>query len=338
MKASPALSDACGEPKRSSSPATRILPSSGTVTPARHRMRVDLPAPFAPTRPCTSPRTTPMSTSRRATSPEKCLPRSRISIQASGIPFAPGSPRTALTPAASETIRMVGDELVDVVLGHHDSRDRNGLGLPGFSGRDRVDYRLEHGLALRVSRLPDGRGHVAVLDELNPLRAAIDGDGGHIVASSLPKRRNGALHRLVPTGPNSERLFAPRRVRGGPRLGDGVAFLSLTRHGHLVVCDRKAGLALDSGVEGVAAVDAELPGMESHRQNIRVVAEFAEQVLGRVVAHRHAAGCDDDAWHDLAAPARNGNAGSVGGSQAGADRGAREGKDHDRIDLLHRER
>src|SRR5271155_5340123 len=219
MKASPAFSDACGEPKRSSSSATRILPSSGTVTPARHRMRVDLPAPFAPTRPCTSPRTMPMLTSRRATSPAKCLPRPRISIQASGIPFAPESPRTAPKPAASETIRVVSEELVDVILGHDDSWDRNGLGLPGFSGRDRVEDRLEHGLALLISGLPDGRGHVAVLDELQALRAAIDGDGRYVVSPGLPKRGDGALHGLVPAGPDCERLLAAGRMSGEPRLG-----------------------------------------------------------------------------------------------------------------------
>src|SRR5580704_18114316 len=223
MKASPAFSDACGEPKRSSSPATRILPSSGTVTPARHRMRVDLPAPFAPTRPCTSPRTMPMSTSRSATSPAKCLPKPRISIQASGIPFAPGSPRTAPTPAASKTIRMVSEELVDVVLGHDDSRDRNGLGLPGFSGRDRVEDRLEHGLAFCIGGLPDGCGHVAVLDELHPVRGAIDGDGRNIVPPRLPKRGDRALHGLVPAGPDHKRLLAAGRMRGEPGLRDGVA-------------------------------------------------------------------------------------------------------------------
>src|SRR3984957_3852507 len=161
MKARSALSDAFGEVNRDSSPASRILPASVTVPPARHRMRVDLPAPFAPTRPCTSPRATPILTSRSATSPAKCLPRPRISIQASGIPFGPGSPPTALRPAASETIRMVGEKLVDVILGHDDSRDRNGLGLPGFSGRDRIEDRLEHGLALLIGGLPDGCGHVA---------------------------------------------------------------------------------------------------------------------------------------------------------------------------------
>src|ERR1700733_14528074 len=198
MKASPAFSDACGEPKRSSSPSTRILPSSGTVTPARHRMRVDLPAPFAPTRPCTWPRAMPMLTSWSATSPAKCLPRPRISIQASGIPFVPGSPRTAPKPAASETIRVVSEELVDVILGHDDARDRNGLGLPGFPGRDRVEDRLEHGLAFRIGWLPDGCGHVAVLDELDRLRAAVDGDGRDIISRCLPERGDGALHRFVP--------------------------------------------------------------------------------------------------------------------------------------------
>src|SRR5262249_30128827 len=150
MKASPAFSDACGEPKRSSSPWTRILPSSGIVTPARHRMRVDLPAPFAPTRPCTSPRTISMSTSRRATSPAKCLPKPRIWTQAPEIPLLRGSPREAPTPAASKTIRMVGEELVDVVLGHDDPGNCDRLRLPGFSGRDRVKDRLEHSLALLI--------------------------------------------------------------------------------------------------------------------------------------------------------------------------------------------
>src|SRR3984957_3271485 len=230
MKASPAFSDACGEPERSSSPSTRILPSSGTVPPARQRMRVDLPAPFAPTRPCTSPCAMPMSTSRSATSPAKCLPKPRISIQASGIPFAPGSPRTAPTPAASETIRVVGNELVDVILGHDDSRDRNCFGLPGFSGRDRVEDRLEHGLALLIGGLPDGCGHVAVLDELDRLRAAIDGAGRDVVPRRLPKRRDCALHGLVPARPDRKRLLAAGWMRGEPRLRNGVSVLNLPRH------------------------------------------------------------------------------------------------------------
>ena len=78
--------------------------------------------------------------------------------------------------------------------------------------------------------------------------------------------------------------------------------------------------------------------MEGHRQNVGVVADLAEQILGRVLADRLAAGRDDDAGHDLAAPARDRDARGVGGGQAGADRAAREGEDHDRIDFLHRER
>src|SRR4029077_3261981 len=312
MKASPAFSDACGEPKRSSSPATRILPSSGTVTPARQRMRVDLPAPFAPTRPCTSPRAMPMLTSRSATSPAKCLPKPRISIQASGTPFAPGSPRTAPGRDASDTIRVVGEELVDVILGHDDARDRDGLGLPGFSGCDRVEDRLEHGFALLIGGLPDGCGHVAVLDELNRLRAAIDGDGRDIVPPRLPKRRDRALHGLVPASPDRKRLLAAGRMSGEPGLRDGVAVLHLTRHGHFVIGNGKAGLALDGGVEGVAAVDAEFPGMEGHRQNVGVVADLAEQVLGRVLADRLAARCDNDARDDLATPTRDRDARGVG--------------------------
>ena len=133
----------------SSSPSTRIVPSSGTVTPGEApnerrlagAVRADKAVHLAA-------RDVHVDVAQSDFAGE-VFAEPRISIQASGIPFAPGSPRTALTPAASETIRMVGEELVDVVLGHDDARDLDRLRLPGFSGRDRVEDRLEHGLALR---------------------------------------------------------------------------------------------------------------------------------------------------------------------------------------------
>jgi hypothetical protein len=104
-------------------------------------------------------------------------------------------------------------------------------------------------------------------------------------------------------------------------------------------CAVSQGCAMAYGVvEGVASVDAEFAGMEGHRQNVGVVADLAEQIFRGILADRPAAGGDDDARHDLAAPARNGNAGSVRSCEPRADRAARESEDHDRIDLLHRER
>ena len=56
-------SEACGTPSIS------IVPRSGSTTPPRIFMRVDLPAPFSPTSPITSPGRTSMLKSDSATTP-----------------------------------------------------------------------------------------------------------------------------------------------------------------------------------------------------------------------------------------------------------------------------
>ena len=65
MKLMPSSAARCGVGTTTGAPSRRMRPPSGWVTPARMRIRVDLPAPFAPTRPCTSPgrrsRDTPLS-------------------------------------------------------------------------------------------------------------------------------------------------------------------------------------------------------------------------------------------------------------------------------------
>ena len=60
---------ACGWPRRTSSPCQVMVPSSGWCTPARTLIRVDLPAPFWPSRQCTSPGRTSRSTPASATTP-----------------------------------------------------------------------------------------------------------------------------------------------------------------------------------------------------------------------------------------------------------------------------
>src|SRR5207344_2101376 len=52
---------------------TMRAPGSGRSTPEMILMSVDLPDPFSPTRQCTSPPDRERSTSRRATTPPKCL-------------------------------------------------------------------------------------------------------------------------------------------------------------------------------------------------------------------------------------------------------------------------
>ena len=51
----PRASDSDGSPVGSGSPSTRISPSVGATTPETHLISVDLPAPFGPSRQCTSP-------------------------------------------------------------------------------------------------------------------------------------------------------------------------------------------------------------------------------------------------------------------------------------------
>ena len=52
-----------------STPSMRIRPLVGATTPPSTFISVDLPAPFSPTRPMTSPGSTARLTSSRATTP-----------------------------------------------------------------------------------------------------------------------------------------------------------------------------------------------------------------------------------------------------------------------------
>ena len=60
---------AAGEWKVACTPLTVMVPSSGWCMPYRVFIRVDLPAPFSPTRACTVPRRTLMLMSELATTP-----------------------------------------------------------------------------------------------------------------------------------------------------------------------------------------------------------------------------------------------------------------------------
>src|SRR4051812_38994757 len=67
MTATPASRASRGDMPRSDQtlPSTEIVPAEGGVAPARHLIRVLLPAPLAPSRACTSPALNSMSTPER---------------------------------------------------------------------------------------------------------------------------------------------------------------------------------------------------------------------------------------------------------------------------------
>ena len=62
----PAASASFGSRIRTSRPSRTMLPASGSTTPARIFIRVDLPAPFSPTRACAAPGSSASETPSRA--------------------------------------------------------------------------------------------------------------------------------------------------------------------------------------------------------------------------------------------------------------------------------
>ena len=69
MVAMPRRMAAIGERRVTSSPRQRMVPVSGWWAPASTLIRVDFPAPFWPSRQCTSPAWTSRSTPSRARTP-----------------------------------------------------------------------------------------------------------------------------------------------------------------------------------------------------------------------------------------------------------------------------
>ncbi len=66
-------------------PSQMISPASGRCAPASTLIRVDLPAPFWPSRQCTSPAATSRSTPSRARTPGNCLTMPRIASSGSPV-------------------------------------------------------------------------------------------------------------------------------------------------------------------------------------------------------------------------------------------------------------
>src|SRR5215207_2668232 len=75
----PAACASRGSAKETSPPLKRTCPSSGLYTPVMTLIRVDFPAPFSPTRACTSPSRSSKETSSRASTPGNRLVTRRAS-------------------------------------------------------------------------------------------------------------------------------------------------------------------------------------------------------------------------------------------------------------------
>ncbi len=188
-------------------------------------MSVDLPAPLAPTSPCTSPRAISRSASPRASSPPKDL-RQTADLRA---PF--GGPAGSRSPVGGGVESVSDREHYLVGWSFMNWSTLSALtttpgmliifGVHEAPAADGVQDRLEDLLAFLVGRLPDGSGHVAVLDLLDRLRAAVDRDGDDVGASGLPEGGGGAGHRLVPARPDAELAVAACGMAGQPRLRQG---------------------------------------------------------------------------------------------------------------------
>src|SRR4249919_34262 len=142
MIAMPAACDCLALSKIASSPSSTSRPASGRWTPARILTSVDFPAPFSPTRPCSSPgrsATSPSSSAR--TAPKLFWACSRESTGAGGVVGTSvaneGAPRSAAPP-----LPVLELELVDVLDVEDERRPEDRLGLPVRAFDDRVRAEL----------------------------------------------------------------------------------------------------------------------------------------------------------------------------------------------------
>src|SRR5690606_5049385 len=145
MKLMPSALAWCGVSMDAGRPSTIMLPASGWVSPARMRMKVDFPAPLAPTRPWTSPRLISRDTSRRAWAPPKAL-RMCVATRNGGAACAPAVLAAVVSSMVGtfrllDGFRVFGEERIDGVRGHQNGGHLGCLRLPVVA---RGDDRFEH--------------------------------------------------------------------------------------------------------------------------------------------------------------------------------------------------
>src|SRR5688572_5744294 len=164
----PAACDSRGSAKETSSPLKRTWPSSGVYTPVITLIRVDFPAPFSPTRACTSPGRSSKETSSRASTPGNRFVTRRTSRI--------GDCRSiVLVPPLVGLVQT----LLSVLLGIHVILDDDLLwdGLPGQELLDGVEsQRTEAGVGL------DHSVDITRDYRLHSLPGTVDGDYLDILA------------------------------------------------------------------------------------------------------------------------------------------------------------
>src|SRR5262245_14562799 len=104
-----------------------ILPSVGTVSPARQLKKVDLPAPFGPISPTISPSATDRSAWRTA----KKLPNALETLCASRSIFAPPAPRCDALPQLEQSSRFVARNEHDDPTVENERETRAAAAEPG---------------------------------------------------------------------------------------------------------------------------------------------------------------------------------------------------------------
>src|SRR5207247_1677164 len=159
MIAIPAACDCLALSKMASSPSSTSRPPSGRWTPARILTSVDFPAPFSPTRPCTSPPRRSMSPSSSAwTAPKLFWACSRESTGSGCLVVnarTEGAPQRRGAPSSRSFLEL---ELVHVLL--HLARQAEAC---------------EHDLplVLRGGEVLSGRGDPDGRRRLDPLQARV---------------------------------------------------------------------------------------------------------------------------------------------------------------------
>src|SRR5262245_51497738 len=108
-----------------------ILPSVGTVSPARQLKKVDLPAPFGPISPTISPSSTDRSASRTA----KKLPNAFETLCASRSILAPPASRCDTLPQLEQSSRFVARNEHDDPTVKNERETRPAAAEPGVGRR-----------------------------------------------------------------------------------------------------------------------------------------------------------------------------------------------------------
>src|SRR5215208_6899117 len=182
----PAACASRGSAKETSPPLKRTCPSSGLYTPVMTLIRVDFPAPFSPTRACTSPSRSSKETSSRASTPGNRLVTRRASSTGERCSIVLVPPLVGLVQA-----------LLSVLLGIHVVLDDNLLwdGLAGqviFDGiesqRTEARVSLDHGVDVTRDYRLDGLSGTVDGDYLDVLPGilagvfeGLDGPESHLV-------------------------------------------------------------------------------------------------------------------------------------------------------------